>query len=131
MDILEVVHNFNTLIERDKTRPGDAERTALFWILSGNTDLFEKSSSIYDFDDHFIKPDVLENGIVDFCSGSRSLVKLGFNLFNSFPADVINTFCTLDSDNFELAIEAIKIRFNHDEDVKNFDVPTSPPKKAD
>lgn len=43
---------------------------------------------------------------------SFKATKISYNLFNSFPADVIDTFYLLDEDNFELALNAIKIRFN-------------------
>lgn len=100
------------LIFRDKTSSGDCERLALFSILSGNDDLYSKVSFVYDFAEHCIKPDCLDDGSVDLCSSSRSLLRLGFNLFNGFPADVRETFYSLDSDNIRLALEAIQIRFS-------------------
>ena len=107
----ELMANFDALVKRDQTHLEDIEWTALFWILAGNFDLFGKSKSIYDFKDHSIIPEVLESDKVDFCSSSRALIQLAFNLFNSFPADVMGTFRNLDDENYELALEAIKIRF--------------------
>lgn len=103
---------YNKLLKRDGTHPKDIERLAMFWILAGNDDLYEKIDFIYDFDNNMIKPECLESGKVDFCSGSRTLIKLAFNLYNSFPSDsVIDTFNVLDDYNFNLAIKAIQIRF--------------------
>lgn len=104
--------NFDTLIKRDGTNLLDSERASLFWILSGNEDLFGKAAYIYDFKEHSIIPEVLESAEVDFCTSSRALVKLGFNLFNGFPADVMGTFKSLDEANYALALEAINVRFN-------------------
>ncbi len=108
-------HNsrFKTLLERDNTNDGDSERKALFWLLSGNLDLYEKVDYIYDFEDNMIKTECFEK--VDFSSGARSLVRLAFNLYNSSNienADVMSVLSSLDSDNFELAMQSIRIRFN-------------------
>lgn len=50
--------------------------------------------------------------IPDFCSSSRKLIKLAFNLYNGYSADVLDTFNVLDDDNFNLAMNALRIRFN-------------------
>ena len=100
------------LLKRDATHDKDLERKALFYILSGNLDLYKKIDSIYDFEDNSIKSECLENGEVDLCSSSRKLIKLAYNLYNGYGADVLETFAVLDEDNFDLAIKAIKIRFN-------------------
>jgi len=55
------------LIQRDGTHLKDKERISLFYILSGNADLFAKSGFIYDFRNHQIEPDCLLDGRVDFC----------------------------------------------------------------
>lgn len=102
---------FDELMKRDGTTQGDRERASLFWILANNDDLYKKSRYIYDFEDRSIRPECLE-GEIDLCSSSRRLVKLGYNLFNGFPADVMDSLCVLDEDNFAVAIEAMKIRFN-------------------
>lgn len=102
---------FKQLIKRDNTNLSDVERKSLFYIIAGNDDLYSKIDFIYDFTDRRIKPDCLDNEDVDFCSSSRKLINLAFNLFNGYPADVLNTFSVLDEDNFTLAINAMKIRF--------------------
>ena len=103
---------FTELLARDNTYKTDVERKALFWILAGNDDLYSKVDFIYDFEDHSIKPECLENEAVDFCSSSQKLIKLGFNLYNSYPADVLDTFYVLDDENFNLALDALKIRLH-------------------
>ena len=104
--------NFDELIKRDKTAATDVERLAMFKLFS-NDDLFQKAHALYDFKAHSIKPESLENGEVDLSNSSLKLVKLAYNLFNGYyPADVLETFAGLDEYNFELCIQAIRIRFN-------------------
>lgn len=103
---------FKELIGKDRTSNTDTERLALLWILANNDDLYFKVNSIYDFAERQIRPECLE-GTIDLCSGSRRMVRLAFTLFNGFPADIMDSFSCLDNDNFKLAMEAIKIRFNH------------------
>ena len=111
------------LINRDGTYPKDLERISLFYILSGNADLYIKSRSIYDFANHQIEPNCLQqDSSVDFCSSSRALIKLAYNLFNSYQVDnasPMDLLSILDTDNFWLAIESIKIRFDYSEQVQS------------
>jgi len=102
----------NQLLERDRTHQKDIERKALFYIVAGSHDLYKKADHIYDFKDHSIKPECLESESVDFSSGSRKLIQLAFNLYNGYPADVLDTFNVLDDHNFNLAMDALRIRFN-------------------
>ena len=99
------------LVKRDGTNESDIERKAMFYILAGNYDLYNKIDFIYDFKDHNINIDCLENEDVDFSSSSSNLIKLAFNLYNGYPADVLSTFVGLDDSNFALALKAIEIRF--------------------
>ena len=104
------LHEF---MERDNMSKGDLERLSMFYILSNNKDLSSKVDYIYDFKNRSIKSNCLDNENVDFCSSSRKLIRLAFNLFNgNYPADVLNSFSGLDDDNFEIALNAVKIRFN-------------------
>ena len=110
------------LIQKDGTHPKDVERISLFYILSGNTDLYAKSRHIYDFRNHQIVPDCLHDGDVDFCSSSRALIKLGYNLYNSFQDDQtspIHLLSGLDSDNYLLASGSIDIRFDYENQVQS------------
>ena len=105
-------NKLNEFIERDGMAKGDLERLSMFYILSNNEDLSSKINYIYDFDERSIKSDCLENENVDFCSSSKKLIRLAFNLFNgNYKADVLNSFSGLDDDNFEIAINALIIRF--------------------
>ena len=106
----EKIHEY---IKRDNMSEGDLERLSMFYILSNNKDLSSKVNYIYDFKNRSIKSNCLDNEDVDFCSSSKKLIRLAFNLFNgNYPADVLNSFSGLDDDNFEIALNAIKIRFN-------------------
>lgn len=100
------------LIRKDGTHEKDTPRRAMFYIIANNPDLYKKVNHIYDFSDHSIKIECLEEYTVDFSSGSRSLVKIAFNLFNGYPADIRDTLSALDKNNYDLAIQAIAIRFN-------------------
>jgi len=102
---------FAELLKQDNTAISDDERTAFFFIIAGNDDLYSKRNFIYDFKEKVIKPDCFENENVDFCSSSKRLIKLAFALFNGYSADVYDTFYLLDDKNFDLAIKAIKLRF--------------------
>ncbi|MFW6025751.1 MAG: DUF6075 family protein [Candidatus Woesearchaeota archaeon] len=104
---------FNQLMELDGTNEKDVERKALFHIIAGNEDLYKKKDFIYDFKENCISPECFENEAVDFCSSSKKLIELGFNLFNNYPTNsIINIFAGLDQVNFKLALDAIKIRYN-------------------
>ena len=105
---------FQELTQKAKVFEGDMERKALFFILAGNDDLYKKVNHIYNFKENGIDPDCLESGKVYFSSSARKLVKLAYNLYNSYPSEdtVIDTFYLLDEENFKLAINAIKLRFN-------------------
>lgn len=99
------------LMERDNTNVNDNERKALFTIISGNSELYSKVDSLYDFDNHSIKDDCFSK--VAFSSGTKSLVQLAFNLYNNSPAPApLELFINLDSQNYSLAIKSINIRFN-------------------
>ena len=107
--------NYRKLLNKDKTAESDVERRALFRIFSTD-ELFRKVTHLYDFKEHSIKPESLENGEVDLTSSSRKLVMAAFNLYNGhYKADICDTFAGLDDENFDLIIQAIKIRFNKDE----------------
>ena len=109
---------FNDYCFKAHVHPEDRERKAMFFILSGNNDLITKGiDRFYDFQENMVKfhPDTLEEDFekFNFCSSSHALTKLALNLYNSgFPSLSINdTLNQLDKNNYILAIEAIKIRF--------------------
>ena len=103
-----------TLLLRDDTAQGDLERYSMFLVFSGNDDLYSKVDHFYDFENHEIIISSLDTATVDLSSSARKLVCLAFNLFNAYPCDVAELFTVLDSDNFSLAISAIKVRFGEE-----------------
>jgi len=117
MDYLNKEHErrFQYLIEEDHTCASDKERQSLFYILAGNRDLYEKRRFVYDSQEHCIIPRLRQRGKgVDFSSGIKALVHLGFNLYNGRnqkDASVWDIFSSLDEENRKLAWNAIQIRF--------------------
>lgn len=106
--------NFNELIQKDNTHPRDTERYSLFYIIAGNEDLFRKRKFLYDFESNGIKANCLDDGNVDLSSSAKALVRLAFNLFNSYEdkyTTPINIFYSLDDKNYSLAMNSIDIRF--------------------
>jgi len=105
---------FINMILEDGMSLSDSERASLFYIISGNDDLYMKRRFIYDCSEHCICA-CLDDADVDFSSSMRSLIRLGFNLYNGW-SDRYTTplflLGSLDSYNLMLAGDAIKIRFN-------------------
>lgn len=89
---------------------GDVEREALFYLMSSNM-LYKKFSleNFYDCKDCSIKLDFR----YDFMSsGERHFIELGYTLYNyNNKIDITDLFACLDEENFEIAINAIRIRF--------------------
>ena len=103
-------NRYKELLVKDLTHEGDIERKALFHILANNVELYDMLHEIYDFKDHSIKPECLQSA--KLTSATRSLVNLGFNLYNNYnKVTVYSVFVSLDSDNTQIALDAIKIRF--------------------
>lgn len=98
------------LTSRDRMRSSDKERAALFHIIAGSDELYKHVDDLYNFKDHAIKLSCLRKPWLT--SGTRGLIKLGFNLYNgSQKSTIYESFVYLDEKNTHLAIEAIKIRF--------------------
>ena len=105
-----ITNRVDEMMVLDKTHPKDTERESLFFIISGNDELWKMREQIYNFKEQCIEPDILESGI---CTSSKQLIKLGFNLFNNRPTDsVLDMLSVLDEHNFELAMKAIRIRLS-------------------
>ena len=108
------MENYLDLVMEDQMCTGDVERASLFYIISGNDDLYRKQRFIYDTKDHSIKR-CLDNTDVDFSSSIKALIRLGFNLYNGWsdeyttPVDLLGC---LDNNSRKLAKNAIQIRFD-------------------
>ncbi|HHU72260.1 MAG TPA: hypothetical protein GXZ21_09560 [Clostridiales bacterium] len=105
---------FTTMIIEDDMSPCDVERASLFYIISGNEDLYRKRRYIYDTYEHCIRT-CLDNTEVDFSSGMKSLIRLGFNLYNGWSdryTTPMSLLGSLDNRNLQLAGNAIMTRFN-------------------
>lgn len=108
---------FKELLLQAKLKYKDKERQSLFYVLSGNDDLYKQVDKIYDFEKQQLNC-INENGEVDLedifvSSSSNALLKLGLELYNQSTAISVNQlFRNLDDNNAKLAINAIKIRYS-------------------
>lgn len=85
----------------------DAYRESLFWIFASDT-LFHMINQLYDFDENMIK-DIDD---LSLSTGEYALIKLAHNLYNyRNEADITEVFAPIDSANSEVAIQAIRLRF--------------------
>lgn len=94
----------------------DNERISLFYIISGNEDLFRKKHVLYDFINNHLIFKSFDSTNTDFCSSSKSLIRLALNLFNGYLDNFtspLHILTSLGSDNYKLAINAIKLRFEY------------------
>ena len=92
------------------------ERQSLFYIISGNKDLYSKKNAIYDFYENAILSDCIISEKVDFCSSSKALIRLAYNLYNGYTdihTNPLDLLCWLDTENFFLAYQAILIRLQN------------------
>lgn len=108
--------NFNLIANKSIFTNCDSERIALFYILSGNDDLFEKRHAIFNFSKNHLNFSNFKNTNTDFCSSSKALIRLGLNLFNGYTDRLTNPLIILnclDLSNYTLAINAIKLRFEY------------------
>lgn len=108
---------FKELLLKAKLKYKDKERQSLFYVLSGNDDLYKQVDKIYNFNKQQLKC-MNENGEVNLedifvSSSSNALLKLGLELYNQSTAISVNqVFKNLDDNNGKLAINAIKIRYS-------------------
>ncbi|MDD4402818.1 MAG: DUF6075 family protein [Desulfitobacteriaceae bacterium] len=104
---------YNKLSSISRLHDCDWERMSLFYIISGNEDLYVKKKAIYDFFENSIMPECLTADKVDLCSSSKALIRLGFNLYNGYIDSYTNPLfllCGLDSKNLFIAFQAILLR---------------------
>lgn len=105
--------NFISLLILDKTNKEDFERISFFYIIGSVLELYNNKDNIYNFEEHCINLDFLEN--TSICSSSKKLLCLGFNLYNNFSNNytTLDILSCLDTERLEIALDAIKIRFNN------------------
>ncbi|WP_071396626.1 DUF6075 family protein [Bacillus tuaregi] len=105
---------FDYFFKRDGTHQMDVERQAMFYIFAGNGELMDKLDFFYDFSERMIRIEGFDE--VCLSSSAKSLVELGFNLYNNYPCGtVVDLFGNLDEKNRRLALNAIKLRFKMEE----------------
>lgn len=119
MEFLNSQHEENYKELMKKQGRAGVEHKALFYIISGNSDLMNQYNLIYDFEELMLCDRAeTEEGELYFkglltSGSSKRLINLGVQLFNGTnKQNVLDTFTGLDPDNFKLAINSIKIRFN-------------------
>lgn len=102
---------YKSLIRKDMTSDYDFEKIAMFYILSGNTDIWNKGiEKFYDFTEHGITPDKLKK--IDLCTSSKALINLAYQPYVGNNKYTINDiFKSLNADNAQLAFNAIEIRY--------------------
>ncbi|WP_175638335.1 DUF6075 family protein [Metabacillus schmidteae] len=104
---------FKCFLEQDGTHNLDVERKAMFYIFSGISELADKIPFFYDFSERMIRIEGYDEASLS--SSEKSLVKLGFNLYNNSPCGtVVDLFGNLDEKNRMLALNAIQFRFKMD-----------------
>jgi hypothetical protein len=94
----------------------DNERISLFYIISGNDDLYRKKHVLYDFINNHLIFESFNSTNTDFCSSSKALIRLALNLFNGYSdtfTSPLQILGCLGSNNYKLAITAIKLRFKY------------------
>ena len=102
---------FLSMICKDTTSEHDTERLTLFYILAGNDDIRRKPiDAFYDFENHVIRRSGTKKYYL--CSSGMALLKLAFNLYNPrLKSDTYETFYNLGKENFNLAMNALRLRF--------------------
>lgn len=105
---------FYTIIDKDSTSEFDSERISMFYIISGNTELYSHLHEIYDCRTHRLKQNPLHK-LEYMCSSSQKLLMLALHLYNSrnckniTPFEILNN---LDRYNLDLALNALHLRFS-------------------
>ena len=105
---------FYAMLARDQTGSGDRERKAMFYILSGNPELYDHVPQIYNYQAHRLCPNSSDK-LGYMCSSSRKLLKLSIHLYNSYapcdqtPYDFLGS---LDSQNLDIALNGMRLRFS-------------------
>lgn len=87
------------------------EYASFFYILTSKN-IYPKINLVLDKDYKFKGADVIEEAIAPLCKSEKVLINLAMALYRSVGGDsVIDIFPSLDANNRQVAIEAIKIRY--------------------
>jgi len=122
MEFLNKEHEerFNELMKKGRISPVDLERKIAMYILSGNDNLYSKSSKLYDFKENQFDFDLEENEDgereiiwkVGMSSSEERLCLLAFSLYaGSNKVGVVELFRVLDKNNARLALNALEIAY--------------------
>jgi hypothetical protein len=117
--------HYQQLLKLSNPHPEDRERKSLFYVISGNSDLFAKKNYFYNFNKNYLLFTTFEKINVDLCTSSKALLRLALNLFNGYSdkfTDPLNLFFSLGNQNYNLAINAIFIRFGNFHLLKGVDL---------
>lgn len=107
-------YRFYSIMNKDDTSELDMERIAMFYILTGNSELYSHLHEIYNCSSHRLKQNPLHK-LEYMCSSSQKLLMLALHLYNSrncrniTPFEVLNN---LDRSNLDLALNALHLRFS-------------------
>lgn len=125
MEFIDEDHEekFNALMKNDNARDTDAERKALFYIISGNEELYFQRDKIYNFKSHQIGLENYIEGKIMLSGGTNRMLYLGYHLYNGFNFERIDEnkkdydlsindiFSGLDINGYKVCTNALHIRF--------------------
>ena len=103
---------FNNLIQLAKTPDYDTERKAFIYIISSCDNLYKIREELYDFEADF--PRFVDLKELELDPAMSKLVYIAFNLYNGHNPDsysLVDLFGKFDDDAFNVAVNALKIRF--------------------
>lgn len=109
---------FNELVKKDNTKENDIERKALFTIFAESDELYRTVNELYDFEEHAINLDYLEEDNL-LSRSSNLLLKIAFNLYSSDnEVNLTKTFDGLNSEDYKTALKGMSVRFKQDDDIQ-------------
>ena len=103
-----------SLVCADSTEEWDIERQTFFYIIAGNPVLYDIHEKIYDFENHYLKSNVLRS-TKGLCPGEGILLRIAINLYNGNAFRNIDPWYImihLDIENRLLALNSIRLRFH-------------------
>lgn len=105
------LERFIELTNIDNTNINDTERKALFFIISGNAELWDNRTKIYDTKKHMINSRSINK--LPISSSAKAMLLASLNLYNSYKClDFTSTFSCLDNKNLNIMLNGIVIRFS-------------------